>query len=673
MESVFGEDGLAAYLQQASANGRNTPSRTSMAKLESSVPNAQYVNNTLAAYGFPGPLNFLNPSTQDVNSMLNCVYALLQQITTDAVRRDEDAERLRRLESDINHVKLAKSRVEDTLNNVENELASTQARERMAEERERKQKAQFDKEREDLTKRVTDLQYRDSQSRHEVRRNEKEFERLKLRLQTLLMDRGKEKQMGIDMINQLTRDGVRRQWGKAPRKMEEDLANKVAFTYEQRLLESTAENKELRAMLKDLQGELLKLTNLQEAAGGGGRENDPRFQSAQFDLPAEMWAPKFREMMERKIAQFREAAAKLPAPGAAPPPPADWPDGMAMQRQLDESSKIIREQMELIEMFLMRTRGNGSFDTSDDDGDSSRLLEQQQFVKEKEIFEQQKKNFEEERARLTQCAIQLDKDRMQLQRERILVEQRRYANMSADWEAARLTERVPLHSMPPAPAPSNGASHPHGPSGPHAGPTNAATHASPPASPLKSVAASPLTRHILSPTSSARAQALLQPRSHPGPIVGSSAAASAAFAASLQLQQQQTTSHSPAARLAGSSSSSLTSAHARRGAGSGMRASSPNTTANANLTSASLSLSPSVLSTSSHAFFSSAPQQQQQLPLPRGASVPPHHSTSVSFAPSVSRQQPLFSNVPSSPVSSSGALRSPLGSPGVIGILDRLL
>ncbi|THU61464.1 hypothetical protein C4D60_Mb07t23550 [Musa balbisiana] len=214
---------------------------------------AKYLNQTLVTFGFPASLDLFATDPVSIARTCNCIHSLLQQRQRDIEFRDASNEQRQRLQSDISRLEAKVERLEAQLAAKDRELATltrTEAKKTAS------LKAQIDKlqqERDEYQKMVIGNQQVRTQQIHEMKKKEKEYIKLQERLNQVLMEKKKESRSGMEIMNLLQKEGRQRgTWNG--KKADNDFYKMIVDAYEVKKQELMAENSDLRALLRSMQG-----------------------------------------------------------------------------------------------------------------------------------------------------------------------------------------------------------------------------------------------------------------------------------------------------------------------------------------------------------------------------------------------------------------------------------
>ncbi|XP_041475194.1 afadin- and alpha-actinin-binding protein A-like [Lytechinus variegatus] len=266
---------------QRPSNGEGSGGGPSFCTKDNIDQCVSYLDQELTALGFP-PL-FIKPSTSskdrskpeqfDLVQLVNCAYELIQRHQR-SMKKHEDLEtKQMRTSSDLEHLQTNHSRLKEQHEQIQRENISQGERERQLTLQLKSSQSKLKSQKDEMRKLEGILKHRDVQFKHDLKKKEREVNRLKERIHQLLVDKNQERRIGMDILNSLQRtDGKRGTWktDKSGIKHEEDMYRVIITNYEERQKEVMMENQVLRESLSNMQQELVNLLNRQAGEGGGG-------------------------------------------------------------------------------------------------------------------------------------------------------------------------------------------------------------------------------------------------------------------------------------------------------------------------------------------------------------------------------------------------------------------
>ncbi|XP_069088385.1 afadin- and alpha-actinin-binding protein isoform X3 [Pleurodeles waltl] len=195
----------------------------------------------------------------NIVSAVNCLNDLLL-LHRKNLRIHEEAEIQHvKLLSDMDHLQNSNFKHKDQLETLRKELVSIQEKDRQLQCKNKHLQQLLKNEKEEVQKLQNIIVSRATQYSHNMKRKEREYNKLKERLHQLVMDK-KEKKMAIDVLNYVGRaDGKRSAWrtSKTDAKNEEEMYKVMLTNYELRQKQLMIENAELRKVLQQMKKEMI--------------------------------------------------------------------------------------------------------------------------------------------------------------------------------------------------------------------------------------------------------------------------------------------------------------------------------------------------------------------------------------------------------------------------------
>uniref|UniRef100_A0A3Q2Z768 SSX family member 2 interacting protein n=1 Tax=Hippocampus comes TaxID=109280 RepID=A0A3Q2Z768_HIPCM len=239
--------------------------------------NEHNVPECVLSLGLP-PVWTQSGSSSDVNvvSLLNCVYELLQ-LHRRGLQTVENME-MEQLKSSnsVDSLQLTITRLKEQLELAKRENTGLLERERQLQLKVKSLQNSLKSEKEEIHKLQNIVSSRASQYNHEMKRKERELNKLKERLNQLLVDK-KEKRLAIDVSNKLGRaDGKRSLWKteKTVAKHEGEMYKTLLRDYESRQKELLLENAELRKVLKQMKKEMVAILSSRKPNVNGDKQDN---------------------------------------------------------------------------------------------------------------------------------------------------------------------------------------------------------------------------------------------------------------------------------------------------------------------------------------------------------------------------------------------------------------
>ncbi|XP_068095231.1 afadin- and alpha-actinin-binding protein isoform X2 [Hyperolius riggenbachi] len=414
-----------------------------------------YLEQELKTLGFPSlQTTSKNGSGRRLHvvSILNCIYELLQRHGRDLRRREEVEMQLLKINSDFEYLQNAHSRLKDQQEVTKRENAALLEKERQQQCKNHSLLQLLKNEKEEAQKLQNIITSRSTQHNHNMKRKEREYNKLKERLYQLVMDK-KDKKISIDVLNYVGRaDGKRMAWrtSKTDAKNEEEMYKVLLSDYEQRQKQLLLENGELKKVLQQMKKEMISLLQsqkpkakdkMEDSLGPALSDEDDPADSSKETL-SELSCEAVREQLVNSIRQqwriLKSHVEKLDNQAAqvrvASPDRKGLIDREEYERKVEKMKDEIQECRETIKSqqhLLQQQIIVGSEDDTSALLQDCYLLEDQERLQEEwRLFHEQKNNFEKERRNFTEAAIRLGHERKMFEEDRALWLKHQFLNMS---------------------------------------------------------------------------------------------------------------------------------------------------------------------------------------------------------------------------------------------------
>ncbi|XP_069497808.1 afadin- and alpha-actinin-binding protein isoform X2 [Ambystoma mexicanum] len=415
-----------------------------------------YLDQELTTLGFPSlyeegkrcDVGILN-----VVSTVNCLNDLLL-LHRKNLRIQEDAEMQHvKLLSDMEHLQNSNFKQKDQLETSRKDLVAVQERDRQLLCKNKHLHQLLKNEKEEVQKLQNIIVSRATQYSHNMKRKEREYNKLKERLHQLVMDK-KEKKMAIDVLNYVGRaDGKRSAWrtNKTDAKNEEEMYKVLLSDYELRQKQFMVENAELKKVLKQMKKEMITILTPQKQKHKEKTEDsfttvlsdveDDAGDSSKENL-SELSCEAVREQLTNSIRQqwriLKSHVEKLDNQVSL------VQDGgfnehdvvkrevheheiEKLKAEIEQYSEIIKTQQQLLQQFANPC-----------DDDTTTLLKDCYLLEDKErlqeewrLFNEQRRNFDRERRSFTEAAIRLGHERQNFEEDRAAWLKQQFLNMTS--------------------------------------------------------------------------------------------------------------------------------------------------------------------------------------------------------------------------------------------------
>ncbi|XP_033736723.1 afadin- and alpha-actinin-binding protein B-like [Pecten maximus] len=416
-----------------------------------------FLNQELTALGFQTIDH--GDGTTEV-SLVNRLYEIFRLYQKARRVREELENRLRRLSSETEHYQSSNHRLKNEKIQLERDVAKEQEKCRQVTIKQKSLAEKFKAEKDEVKRLQCVIKDRDAQYKHELKKKEREINKMKEKLHHLIADKNPNRRMGLDIANSLQRaDGKRSQWKTGSHDKQEEMYQLVIHNYEDKQRELMIENTDLRDCLVYMQHELGTIinhssdaqsthTDLQNDVGelsvNSDDEDDGIFSvtmkdlsDGYFQMPYDLMKDNLRHSFKEMFKLIRKSMEKGSIPQSKiektkSSPPRHIPSAQRvpsvevdkLQKQVQQYKDIIQQQKEFIQQSILN-QTKAAVETSYIDESvllQERILQEQESLSEqRRLFYQEKANFEEERKQYTEAAIRLGRERKALDDERTTI------------------------------------------------------------------------------------------------------------------------------------------------------------------------------------------------------------------------------------------------------------
>ncbi|XP_037682688.1 afadin- and alpha-actinin-binding protein isoform X2 [Choloepus didactylus] len=415
-----------------------------------------YLDQELTTFGFPSLYEESKgkEAKRELNivAVLNCMNELLVLQRKNLLAQENVETQNLKLGSDMDHLQNCYTKLKEQLETSRREMIGLQERDRQLQCKNRNLLQLLKNEKDEVQKLQNIIASRATQYNHDMKRKEREYNKLKERLHQLVMNK-KDKKIAMDVLNYVGRaDGKRGSWrtGKTEARNEDEMYKVLLNDYEYRQKQILLENAELKKVLQQMKKEMISLLSPQkqrprERADDGTGAVISDFEDDAGELSREsMWdlsCETVREQLTNSIRkQWRilknhvekldNQVSKVHLEGF------NDEDVISRQDHEQETEKLELEIQQCKEMIKTQQQLLQQFATACDDDTTSLLrdcylLEEKERLKEEwSLFKEQKKNFERERRSFTEAAIRLGLERKAFEEERASWLKQQFLNMT---------------------------------------------------------------------------------------------------------------------------------------------------------------------------------------------------------------------------------------------------
>ncbi|MFT7801581.1 afadin- and alpha-actinin-binding protein isoform X1 [Arapaima gigas] len=413
-----------------------------------------YINQEVSSLGFPVICTEHNGQPEmNVVTVLNTMYELLQ-LHRRSQRTLENMETEQfKYSSNLEHLQLNNSKLKDQLEHSKRENTGLYERERQLQIKIKSLQNSLKNEKEEVQKLQNIISSRATQYNHDMKRREREYTKLKERLNQLLIDK-KDKKLAIEVLNYVGRsDGKRSLWktGKSEARNEGEMYQTLLKNYESRQKDLMMENAELKKVLQQMKKEMVLILSSRKHNLKGETIEDSLEQTAsdnEEDMcdssreTLELSCEHAREQLTNSIRQqwrlLKDHMEKLNNQ-ACLVQNGKWVDNDVVPRKAHE------EEMEKLKLEIQQCKDfiqtqqqlwQQQLSSSCDDETAALLndcymLEEKERLKEEwRLFDEQRRNFEKERKNFTEAAIRLGRERKAFEEDRATWLKHQFLNMT---------------------------------------------------------------------------------------------------------------------------------------------------------------------------------------------------------------------------------------------------
>ncbi|XP_057414673.1 afadin- and alpha-actinin-binding protein isoform X9 [Balaenoptera acutorostrata] len=362
-----------------------------------------------------------------------------------------------KLGSDMDHLQNCYAKLKEQLETSRREMIGLQERDRQLQCKNRNLHQLLKNEKDEVQKLQNIIASRATQYNHDMKRKEREYNKLKERLHQLVMNK-KDKKIAMEVLNYVGRaDGKRGSWrtGKTEASFflrnEDEMYKILLNDYEYRQKQILMENAELKKVLQQMKKEMISLlspqkqkpreraddstgtviSDTEEDAGELSRES-------MWDLSCETVREQLTNSIRKQwrilkshVEKLDNQVSKVHVEGF------NDEDVISRQDHEQETEKLELEIQQCKEMIKTQQQLLQQQLATACDDDTTSLLRDCYLLEEKErlkeewsLFKEQKKNFEKERRSFTEAAIRLGLERKAFEEERASWLKQQFLNMT---------------------------------------------------------------------------------------------------------------------------------------------------------------------------------------------------------------------------------------------------
>ncbi|XP_025768487.1 afadin- and alpha-actinin-binding protein isoform X4 [Puma concolor] len=393
----------------------------------------------------------------NIVAVLNCMNELLVLQRKNLLAQENVETQNLKLGSDMDHLQNCYAKLKEQLETSRREMIGLQERDRQLQCKNRNLHQLLKNEKDEVQKLQNIIASRATQYNHDMKRKEREYNKLKERLHQLVMNK-KDKKIAMEVLNYVGRaDGKRGSWrtGKTEASFflrnEDEMYKILLNDYEYRQKQILMENAELKKVLQQMKKEMISLlspqkqkpreraddstgtviSDAEEDAGELSRES-------MWDLSCETVREQLTNSIRKQwrilkshVEKLDNQVSKVHLEGF------NDEDVISRQDHEQETEKLELEIQQCKEMIKTQQQLLQQQLATACDDDTTSLLRDCYLLEEKErlkeewsLFREQKKNFEKERRSFTEAAIRLGLERKAFEEERASWLKQQFLNMT---------------------------------------------------------------------------------------------------------------------------------------------------------------------------------------------------------------------------------------------------
>ncbi|XP_062252056.1 afadin- and alpha-actinin-binding protein-like isoform X2 [Platichthys flesus] len=412
-----------------------------------------HINQEMSSLGLP-PLWKESAGSSELNvvDVLNCMYDLIQ-LQRRGMRALENLEvEHLRSSSNVEFLQLTSTQLKEQLELSKRENTGLLEKERQLQLKVKSFQNCLKNEKEEVQKLQNIIASRATQYNHEMKRKEREFNKLRERLNQLLVDK-KDKKQAIDMLNNIGRaDGKRSLWKteKTEAKHEGEMYKTLLSDYDTRQRELVLENAELRKVLQQMKKDMVFILSSRERnqkedqRESGCLQTDSEDEEEVFDSSKEsvdLYCAHAREKLtnsirlqwrrlkshvERLDSQASLAQMSESKDSAAVPQETHEEEMDRLKLEIQQCKDFIQTQQQLLQQL-----------SSPCEEETTSLLSdcyvsqgKERLREEWKTLEEQRQIFERERRNFTEAAIRLSLERKSFEEDRATWLKHQFLNLS---------------------------------------------------------------------------------------------------------------------------------------------------------------------------------------------------------------------------------------------------
>ncbi|XP_029562136.1 afadin- and alpha-actinin-binding protein isoform X3 [Salmo trutta] len=431
-------------------NPYNMPTISAFCKEDNVSECISYINREVSSLGFPLLCTESNNGPElNLVAVLNNVYNLLQ-LHRRCLQAMEDIEVEQvKSNSNMDYLQLSNTRLKDQLELSKRENTGLLERERQLQLKVKSLHNCLKNEKEEVQKLQSIIASRATQYNHDMKRKEREFGKLKERLNQLLIDK-KDKKQTFEVLNYVGRsDGKRSLWktGKTEARHEGEMYKTLLNDYDSRHKHLLMENAELKKVLQQMKRDMVTILSPRKPSRSGEKHDDSLEQASSEEDEVcdssreslELSCEHAREQLTNSIRQqwrrLKSHVERLDSQASlvgeranmnAIPKEVHEEEMDRLKLEIQHYKDFIHTQQQL----LQQLNSPCDYETASLLNDCYMQEEKERLKEDWKSFEEKRKNFETERRIFTEAAIRLSHERKAFEEDRATWLKHQFLNLT---------------------------------------------------------------------------------------------------------------------------------------------------------------------------------------------------------------------------------------------------
>uniref|UniRef100_A0A673XAV3 SSX family member 2 interacting protein n=1 Tax=Salmo trutta TaxID=8032 RepID=A0A673XAV3_SALTR len=426
-------------------NPYNMPTISAFCKEDNVSECISYINREVSSLGFPLLCTESNNGPElNLVAVLNNVYNLLQ-LHRRCLQAMEDIEVEQvKSNSNMDYLQLSNTRLKDQLELSKRENTGLLERERQLQLKVKSLHNCLKNEKEEVQKLQSIIASRATQYNHDMKRKEREFGKLKERLNQLLIDK-KDKKQTFEVLNYVGRsDGKRSLWktGKTEARHEGEMYKTLLNDYDSRHKHLLMENAELKKVLQQMKRDMVTILSPRKPSEPSPQSEvlssleEVFIKVESLELSCEHAREQLTNSIRQQWRRLKSHVERLDSQASlvgeranmnAIPKEVHEEEMDRLKLEIQHYKDFIHTQQQLLQQQL---NSPCDYETASLLNDCYMQEEKERLKEDWKSFEEKRKNFETERRIFTEAAIRLSHERKAFEEDRATWLKHQFLNLT---------------------------------------------------------------------------------------------------------------------------------------------------------------------------------------------------------------------------------------------------